>query len=31
MEPVEVDQASRVHMMYLLVDGEGNHSSYGAV
>ena len=24
-------QASRVQMMYLLVDGEGNYSSYRAV
>lgn len=31
IKPVEVDQASRVRTMYLLVDGEGNYSSYGAV
>ena len=31
IEPVEMYQARRVQMMYLLVDGEGNYSSYRAV
>lgn len=31
IEPVEVYEAGRLLLMYLLIDGEDNHSSYGAV